>query len=138
MSVYHLQKSVFLFAMMCSVMCFCELGSMRVISMWAEGGASDSSTADHVTSDTSQALMWSVCVSLETVRQRCKQGDPLPPTDSLVLIMFPFSHHISLHYLKICNIIQYASQSIHSNTAEDHAVLSKIQYTVFVPQNRPI
>lgn len=90
---------------------------MRFISMWAEGGVFESSTADHVTSDTSQALMWSVYISLETVRQRCKQGDPLPPTDSLVLILFPSSHHIGLHYLKICNIIQYASQSIHTNTA---------------------
>lgn len=60
----------------------------------AEGGVFGSSSADHVTSATSHALMWFVFVSLETIRQRCKQGDPLPPTDSLFFTLFPSSHQI--------------------------------------------
>lgn len=66
------------------------------------GGVLGSSSADHVTLATSQALMRSDFVSLETVRQRCKQGDPLPPTDSLYFTLFSSSHQI--HCVIICNI----------------------------------
>lgn len=72
--------------------------------MGVEDGALQPSFTSHVTSDTNPALMWSVCVSTETVRQRCKQGDPLPPTDSLSFLNSA-SHFYYIHEL-ICNIIQ--------------------------------
>lgn len=113
------------------MMCYWELGSVRYILMGPEGGVFRSSSADHVTSDISLVLMWSVCVSLETIRLRSKQGDPLPPTDSLLFMLFPSSHH--LHYVKICNIIQCESQSMHTNTA--YGCIIRSLKTVFIPQN---
>lgn len=62
------------------------------------GGAFQNSYTDHVTSDTSRALMWCTCVTLETVKEMHKQGDPLPPTDSLCFdsgLFFPsYIHHL--------------------------------------------
>lgn len=40
--------------------------SVVFMLMVGVGGASQNEYEDHVTSDTSQALMWSTCVSLET------------------------------------------------------------------------
>lgn len=47
-----------------------------------------------------------ICVSLETATQTCKQGDPLPPTDSLILILLhvPTTGGL-LCNKKACNII---------------------------------
>lgn len=62
------------------------------------GGAFQNSYMGHVTSDTSRALMWCTCVTLEIVKKRHKQGDPLPPTDSLCFdsaSFFPsYIHHL--------------------------------------------
>lgn len=74
---------------MCSETGFLEMCSIR----YTDGGGECHTSADHVTSDTSRALMRFSCVSSETVRQRCKQGDPLPPVDSLFFNLFFFSHH---------------------------------------------
>lgn len=52
--IYFLPKSVFLFAF---VLCWCERGSMIYILTGAVGGVFYTSSADHVTFDTSQALM---------------------------------------------------------------------------------
>lgn len=62
------------------------------MNLWVPkgGGAPGGSSNDHLTSSTSSALMRSVFVRLETVRQRCKQGDPLHPTDSLLFFPFTF------------------------------------------------
>lgn len=62
------------------------------MNLWVPkgGGAPGGSSNDHLTSSTSSALMRSVFVRLETVRQRCKQRDPLHPTDSLLFFPFTF------------------------------------------------
>lgn len=74
---------------MFSLMCFylVQLGEVIYEPVGESGGRLlGSSSADHVTSATGETLMRCGFVRLETVRQRSKQGAPLPPTDSL----YPF------------------------------------------------
>ena len=51
-----------------------------------------------------------LCCGLETIRQRCKKGDPLPPTDSLYFTEFPASQQI--HCVTAHNTIWFANTRV--------------------------
>lgn len=79
---------------------------------------------------TSRALMWCTCVTLETVKEMHKQGDPLPPTDSLCFdsgSFFP-SH---IHHLMYVTLLGVRRAPVFSDSEQVRFVLP-LNSTTFI------
>lgn len=102
-----------------------------------EGGVSQNSYTTHVTSDASRVLMWCTYVTLETQQQqRHKQGDPLPPTDSLCFdsgSFFPSQmHHIMCAPLLNERKAMYSRQQLVFSDSEHVKFALNLNSTTFV------